>query len=289
MPAQAIPLVEREAIAQQAAHIASTIIEAGLGRLDSIHTKSSSADLVTNVDIAADEAIREFLAKACPDDALITEESFQESQTKGLTSALKSAWIVDPIDGTTNFAHTFPTFCVSIAYVADGECQVGVILDPTRQELFSAVKGQGATLNGVPISVSDCKTLDQSLLATGFPYIRDPEHPVFVQQLEILKTFLIKAQGVRRLGSAALDLAYVANGRLDGFWEYHLAPWDVAAGLLIVQEAGGTVTGLLNEPLRLDKRYVSIAAATPAVHQAMVNAVDMPALKDVEDSVRGLC
>ena len=285
MPAQAISLTERESIAQQAAQIASAIIEGGLGRLDSIHTKSSSADLVTNVDIAADEAICAFLSKACPGDTLITEESFQESQHIDL----KSAWIVDPIDGTTNFAHTFPTFCVSIAYVVNGECQVGVILDPTRHELFSAVKGQGATLNGEHIEVSTCQTLDQSLLATGFPYIRDPEHPVFVQQLEILKTFLVKAQGVRRLGSAALDLAYVANGRLDGFWEYHLAPWDVAAGSLIVQEAGGTVTGLLNEPLRLDQRYVSIAAATPAVHQAMVDAVDMPTLKDVQDSTRNLC
>ena len=173
-------------------------------------------------------------------------------------------WYVDPLDGTTNFAHGYPVFCVSIALVRkDEQLEVGVLYDPTRDEMFAAERGQGATLNGKPIHVSQTAALAESLLGTGFPSHKRHKNPNihFYQQLTL------RSHGVRRAGSAALDLANVASGRYDGFWEFNLNPWDTAAGALLVQEAGGTVTRFDGSPFRLDSREV--LASNGLIHQEL--------------------
>jgi myo-inositol-1(or 4)-monophosphatase len=160
-------------------------------------------------------------------------------------SASAYTWIVDPLDGTTNFAHGFPQFSVTLALQVDAVVEIGVTYDPLRDELFAARRGQGATLNGQPIHVSSTSPLDRSLLVTGFPYDRRTNPNNNARQFV---EFMLRSQGVLRVGSAALDLAYVACGRLDGFWEFRLSPWDTAAGVLLVDEAGGQVTDPTGAP-----------------------------------------
>jgi myo-inositol-1(or 4)-monophosphatase len=200
--------------------------------------RKGAVDLVTDVDLACEEAIRETLARLCPGTTILSEE-------EGLTGTSRDRWIVDPLDGTTNFAHAYPVFCASIAWEEGGRVRAGVIYDPLRDELFEAEEGRGARLNGTPLAVSREATLDGSLLATGFPYDRrtNPRN-----NLEAFTRLTLLTQGVRRSGAAAIDLAYVAAGRLDGFWEPGLKPWDTAAGALLVTEAGGSVTGYRGEP-----------------------------------------
>jgi len=190
-----------------------------------------AVDLVTDVDMACEEAIREVLARRAPGTAVLGEE-------EGVTGAGRSRWVVDPLDGTTNYAHGFPVFCASVAWEEEGRVVAGAIYDPLRDELFTAERGRGARLGGDPVRVSAVGDLGSSLLATGFPYDRR-ENPRNYREFCHLTQV---TQGVRRGGSAALDLAYVACGRLDGFWEPGLKPWDLAAGCLLVEEAGGTVT-----------------------------------------------
>jgi myo-inositol-1(or 4)-monophosphatase len=179
-------------------------------------------------------------------------------------AATPFCWVFDPIDGTTNYAHGLPVFCSSLALEIDGELAVGAIYDPTRRELFTAERGQGAWLNGRPLKVSSADTLIDALLVTGFHYgiQRDPEELV-----SLFREFITKAQAVRRLGSAALDLAYVAAGRFDGYWESKIQPWDVAAGALIVAEAGGQVTTVTGEPFR--SRAGSVLATNGRIHDLM--------------------
>jgi myo-inositol-1(or 4)-monophosphatase len=198
-----------------------------------IRTKTSEIDLVTDVDHALDRLIRERILSARPSDALLTEESAAAAGSSGVR------WIVDPLDGTTNYAHAFPHFAISIGVEIDGERALGVVFDPMRDELFSAEKGSGAQLNGKPMRVSEISELRRALLATGFAY---DVHQKRTPNLAHFERFVGCAQAIRRAGSAALDFAYVACGRFDGYWELHLAPWDVAAGLLLVEEAGGRVT-----------------------------------------------
>ncbi len=191
-------------------------------------------DLVTEADTAAEEKIIEVLSERHPEIQILAEES-----APGQRVEVPKIWIVDPLDGTTNFAHGFPWFGVSIAYQEGQEILIGIIYCPMQDELFCAVKNLGAWLNGKPITVSKEQSLSRSLLATGFPYdIQTDPDPV----IKVLKRMLVNAQGIRRAGAAALDLAYVACGRLDGFWEVKLKPWDTAAGMLLVEEAGGKVT-----------------------------------------------
>jgi len=191
--------------------------------------------LVTEADVAAEKAILDVLKREQPDIGVVSEES--NSQYDGIPAG--RVWIVDPLDGTTNFAHHFPWFAVSIAMAVDGDPQVGIIYAPAWEELFCTCLGGGAWLNGFGIDVSAAATLGDALLATGFPYaIRNKSKEV----VKVLESFLVRGQGIRRAGAASLDLAYVACGRLDGFWEIDLKPWDTAAGMLLVTEAGGRLS-----------------------------------------------
>ncbi len=217
-------------------------------------------NLVTDCDRYSQKIIISTLRRAFPDHGFLAEENLQI-----LAGKEKYRWLIDPLDGTTNYAHGFPIFCVSIALEKDGEILVGVIYDPMREELFQAMKDHGARLNGRPIRVSTTSSLNHSLLATGFPYdLR--ESPV--NNLVHFENFLFRAQAIRRCGAAALDLAYVACGRFDGFWELKLNSWDIAAGLLLVIEAGGLVTDFRGEKLDLEKR--EIVASNGLIHSSMI-------------------
>lgn len=216
-------------------------------------------DLVTAADRASEKLIAERLHARWPQHGIVGEEG-----TRTDTSA-EFRWYVDPLDGTTNFAHGYPVFCVSIALARrDDEIEVGVLYDPTRNELFAAERGRGATLNGDPIHVSKTTRLAESILGTGFPSHKRHKNPniYFYQQITL------RSHGVRRAGSAALDLANVAAGRYDGFWEFNLNPWDTAAGVLIVREAGGKVTRFDGTPFRLDSREV--LATNGLIHDEVI-------------------
>jgi myo-inositol-1(or 4)-monophosphatase len=198
-------------------------------------SKKGDINLVTEADLASEKLIIERIRSYFPKHAILAEEAGDAVLLDG-TNTWK--WIIDPLDGTTNFAHGYPCFCVTIALEHDGEIVIGVTFDPTRGELFAAEKGKGATLNNKPIRVSETEKLSESLIVTGFPYdFKQKEN--FARHLT---DFLLNSRGVRRDGSAAIDMAYVACGRFDGFWEEGLNPWDVAAGLLLIEEAGGQVT-----------------------------------------------
>lgn len=207
-----------------------------------IDTKSSDTDLVTHVDKLCEARIRDVIAEAHPDHVVLGEEQGQPGDDA------RHRWIVDPIDGTVNYAHGIPYYCVSVALEIDGVVQVGVVIDSVRDEMFTAVRGGGAWLNGRPIAVSPEADPRKAMLATGFPNPDRDRHP----NLDAFVRALPETRAVRRLGAAALDLAYVACGRLDGFWELELNPWDVAAGVLLIEEAGGTATRGDGSPYRLD-------------------------------------
>jgi len=215
-------------------------------------------DLVTEADHASEALILERLQSHFPSHGIVAEE------TRGSASSSPFCWYVDPLDGTTNFAHGFPVFCVSIALAQDGEVVCGVIYDPLHQELFEAERGSGARLNGRRIEVSRTSRLADSLLATGFPSRK--------RHLNVNVHFYYQAamvsHGVRRAGSAALDLAYVACGRLDGYWEFGLNPWDMAAGILLVEEAGGKVTDMRGGPASLKSPHVM--ADNGRVHEELL-------------------
>jgi myo-inositol-1(or 4)-monophosphatase len=219
-------------------------------------------DFVTRVDHAAEEAIIETVRKAYPDHAVLAEESGASA------GRAEYQWIIDPLDGTTNFIHGFPQYCVSIAIRHREAMAHGVIYDPLKNELFTASKGRGAFLNDRRIRVSKCLRLADALVGTGFPFKEIDRINVYVQQM---RSLMAKSAGLRRAGAAALDLAYVACGRLDAFWELGLSPWDMAAGALMIQEAGGLVGDLSGEPGYLESG--EIAAATPKIFTALLEAL----------------
>jgi len=226
-------MVTDQDIAEAAARRAGQYIAEQWQQPDKALEYKGAVDLVTQVDKAAESMILDALRHARPGDRILAEES----GTHGTDG--QRIWVIDPLDGTTNFAHGFPHFCVSIGLVNPDGADVGVIYDPITQRMFSALEGQGAFLNGIPMSVSHTTELSRSLLATGFPYDRWT-HPD--NNSHRFSHLLRRCQGIRRAGAAALDLAYVAAGWLDGYWEDRLKPWDCAAGILLVREAGGRVT-----------------------------------------------
>ena len=228
-------------------------------------TTKGDINLVTEADIAAENLIIERIRSHYPRHGILAEESGEAILVDGKRSEWK--WIIDPLDGTTNYAHGYPCFCVSIALERDGELTIGVVYDPMRDEMFAAERGQGATLNDRRIRVSSVEELNGAMLCTGFPYnVR--ERPDFAREFA---NFTMAAQAVRRDGSAALDLAYVACGRFDGFWEDGLSPWDIAAGALLIFEARGKVTNFKDEPLDIYNEQV--LASNGLIHDAMMRVL----------------
>jgi myo-inositol-1(or 4)-monophosphatase len=242
---------------------AGEILRSGYGQQHEINHKGA-IDLVTEIDYLSEALILQELRTAFPEHQVVSEESGAQ---RGSDCCL---WFIDPLDGTVNYAHNIPIFSVSIAYQEAGEMQLGVVFDPLRQECFSSERGKGARLNGAPIYVSQQTNLDQSLLVTGFSYdIRTREK----NNLDNFARLALNSQGVRRLGSAALDLCYVAAGRFDAFWELSLSTWDIAAGSLIVEQAGGIVTNALGEADYLISPQ-SIIAANPYIHPQLQKMLD---------------
>ncbi|MBC2714480.1 MAG: inositol monophosphatase [Desulfobacteraceae bacterium] len=241
-----------------AAYKSAEIINNYLGKLTSVN-KKGPIDLVTEADIASEKNIIETIRSRFPDHEILAEES-------GLNESNDSTcqWIIDPLDGTTNFAHQIPVFAISIAFAVNSEIKVGIVLNPVSGELFTAVHGQGSTLNGGIIKVSEEKNISDSLLVTGFPYdVKQMLDPIMLR----FKQCVAAARGIRRLGSAALDLCFVACGRFEGFWEENLKPWDTAAGWLIAEEAGALVTDFSGMPFTLDKK--EILATNRHIHNEM--------------------
>lgn len=224
--------------------------------------KKGPVNLVTAADVAAEEAILSILRRSYPQHGFLLEEStvaFEEREF---------VWVVDPLDGTTNFAHGYPVFCVSVGLCHQGRPVAGVVFDPLRQELFQAAEGQGASLNGRPIRVSSTPGLNDSLLVTGFPYdLRETPGDM----MALFTKFLQQTQAVRRDGSAALDICYVAAGRFDGFWEQRLWPWDTAAGSVLVREAGGAVTRFDGSPFSVFDREILVSNGR--IHDAMIGVI----------------
>jgi myo-inositol-1(or 4)-monophosphatase len=224
-------------------------------------TNKGDIDLVTEADIAAEQLIIDRIRSHFPRHAILAEES-GEAVSLGDGNSWK--WIIDPLDGTTNYAHGYPCFCVSIALEHEGKLELAIVYDPMRNEMFAAERGQGTTLNDRRVRVSEVDELKNAMLCTGFPYnVR--ERPDFAREFA---RFTMIAQAVRRDGSAAIDLAYVACGRFDGFWEDGLNPWDMAAGVLLIEEAGGVVTNFQNEPLSIYTKKV--LATNGLLHQTML-------------------
>jgi myo-inositol-1(or 4)-monophosphatase len=228
--------------------------------------KKGAIDLVTEIDLEVERGFRALIAERFPGHVVLGEEF---SSQRDLDAVSDHCWVFDPVDGTTNYAHGLPIFCSSLALEIAGVPTVAAIYDPSRRELFTAERGQGAWLNGAPLRVSAAATLLDSLLCTGFPYTVQQDARALVG---LFTEFLAVSRAVRRLGSAALDLCYVAAGRLDGFWEQSLHPWDMAAGALIVQEAGGRVTDLRGGPY--SSRGRSILATNGHVHGAMGDIIE---------------
>jgi myo-inositol-1(or 4)-monophosphatase len=248
-------------VALEAAYRAGEIILEGLGSTHNLRFKRSHADLVTEFDPRAEAEIVRVIGAAFPDHQIVAEEG------SGGGNHRDYCWYVDPIDGTTNFAHGLSLTCTSIGLAERGELVLGVVWAPAVNELFVGVKGEGATLNGKPIRVSSTPTLMRSLVATGFPYDRREVG----YNVRCWEAFMHQSQGVRRDGCAALDLCNVAMGRFDGFWEYGFAVWDMAAGAVIIREAGGVIT--LPSGAALHGVSRDVLASNGLIHQEMVNVL----------------
>ena len=248
-------------IAIEAATSAGKLLREGIDKVAWIKHKGE-INLVTEMDIKSEQLIKTTIGKAFPDHQILAEESDVPKKQ----SAYR--WIVDPLDGTTNYAHGFYMYCVSIALEIDGVVELGVVYDPMLEELFTGLRGGGATMNGKPLKVSETAKLIDALLVTGFPYDLQTSD---VNNLDNWNELSGRAQALRRLGSAALDLCYVAMGRFEGFWELKLYPWDVAAGALFVEEAGGMVTAFGGEPFSVYSK--EILATNGKIHSEMVDVL----------------
>ena len=257
------PSTETTAVRDLAVHLARSAGAIQRDRYETqirVRTKTASIDLVTEVDHACEALIVETLGAERPDDAILAEEGGGEDRRSAAWR-----WVIDPLDGTMNYAHGYPRFCVSIGVEREGQRHVGVVYDPLLDELYTAVHGRGARCNGRELRVSGETELARALLATGFAYdVQRSE----ADNLDHFAHFIKRARAVRRDGSAALDLCYVAAGRLDGFWELKLHPWDVAAGNLIVEEAGGRISDFQGGPARADG--LQTVASNRHLHDAMI-------------------
>jgi myo-inositol-1(or 4)-monophosphatase len=261
-----------EEVARTAIFQVGSLIRAHIGTISStrVETKGPS-DYVTDIDRKSEAIIMDLIGEHFPDHHIVSEETAGSGLEAGTT------WVIDPLDGTTNFIHGFPYVAVSIAVCTDEKPVLGLVLDPVRQELFSARKGGGAYLNDAPIRVNGVERLQDALIATGFPFRRKF---LLEAYLSTFKNIFGEVSGIRRAGAAALDLAYLAAGRVDGFWEIGLAPWDIAAGSLLVTEAGGTVNDFWGNGAYL--RNGHIVAGAPAVYpflQEQVRSILAPALE----------
>ncbi len=258
-------------VAWEAANAAGAIIRENWQHPKTIDYKGA-IDLVTSVDRECERQIVDVIRRNFPDHSILAEE---ETDVDGAQNHYR--WIIDPLDGTTNFVHSYPQFSVSIALEQNGRVIVGLVYDPLRNECFKAALGQGATLDSSPIRTSIANELDKSLLATGFPY----DHRDFADfYLSYFKAFMIRCQGIRRGGSAALDLCYVACGRLDGFWELKLRPWDIAAASLIVTEAGGKLSDFFGQSFSI--RGQETLATNGLIHDEMVRVASAIAKAHVD-------
>ncbi|MGD8522174.1 MAG: inositol monophosphatase family protein [Desulfobacterales bacterium] len=254
--------VKRVGIA--AAYQGAEILRSRFGRISQVD-KKGAIDLVTEADIGSEEKIVSVIQTTFPDHTILAEESGLSKTTS------EYKWLIDPLDGTTNFAHQVPIYTISIAFAIKDDICMGLVLNPVNSELFAAIRGQGAHLNGSPIGVSSIKRARDSLLVTGFPYdLQDHFNTIIHRYAECLRA----AQGIRRLGSAALDLCYVACGRFEGFWEQNLKPWDTAAGSLIAMEAGAAVTDFSNHPFT-NGISREILATNGHIHKEMLSLLEL--------------
>jgi len=259
-------VIERALAAmRQAAAAAGRLMRAGLGDARQVDHKGRY-DLVTDVDRACEQSILEILRPAVPEAAVLAEESAADGDPGGAL-----VWVIDPVDGTTNYTHGYPAFCCSLALRQHGRTLVGLVYNPMLDERFEAVRGQGARCNDTPIRVSRTSQLSQSLLATGFPYDRCERSDT---NLDRFAALTMRTRGVRRGGSAALDLCHVACGRLDGYWELGTQPWDVAAGALLVREAGGTLSRTDGAPF--DGTGSDTCASNGRLHRALLASLAEP-------------
>lgn len=248
-------------IAVRAARKAGDFVMRESNHIASVESKSQH-DYVTNVDKAAEQLIIETISNAYPEHSFLGEESGQSGESD-------YQWVIDPIDGTTNFIRKIPHWAISIACKHKGRTQIGVVYDPNKEELFTAVKGRGAQFDNKKMRVSNTKGLEHSLLATGFPYRSEQK---LAEYLDVFAKLFPHCSDMRRAGSAALDLAYVAAGRFDGFWEFGLSPWDTAAGVLLVEESGGMVSDMHGNPNY--ENQGSILAANPKAFKAMLKIIN---------------
>jgi myo-inositol-1(or 4)-monophosphatase len=253
-------------IAVRAARRAGEVITRSLERVDTLSVDAKGpADFVTEVDRRAERAIMEIIHRSYPQHGFLAEESGSHGGDDFL-------WIIDPLDGTTNYAHDYPRFCVSIALSIKGSVVAGAVYSSVNDELFVAIRGEGAFLNGVPIHVSEVGEVENSLICTGFSYDKQKR---MGEEIEAFMKILPEAQAVRRDGCAAMDLCYVACGRYDGYWELSLNPWDVAAGILIIEEAGGKVTDLKGE--KPDLWGQEFLGTNKFIHTEMIGLFSRPA------------
>jgi myo-inositol-1(or 4)-monophosphatase len=237
---------------------AGVLLKEKFSQKHDIHYKGE-INLVTEADKMSDDLIITAIRQTFPDHGILSEES------PAIVGGGKLRWIIDPLDGTTNYAHGYPVFCVSIALVKEDAIVLGVIYDPLREEMFVAVRGEGAFLNGKKMAVSPTRDISRSLLATGFPYdIRESKE----NNLDYFNVMAKEVQAIRRAGAAALDIAYVASGRFDGFWELKLMPWDMAAGCLMVEESGGVVSCLFGERWSMSSPHVLVSNGL--IHEQMI-------------------
>jgi myo-inositol-1(or 4)-monophosphatase len=247
--------------AEHLAREAGELLMSRFGRRQQIEYKGA-IDLVTDADRASEDLLVDRLKAAYPDHSIMTEEGNSLRTSSSLT------WVIDPLDGTTNFTHGFPFFCVSIALASSGRPMVGAVYHPSLNEMFTVIRGGGARVNGTPLTVSGRPAMTESLLATGFPYdIREGKET----NLEYFAAFAVRARAIRRAGAAALDLCYVAAGRFDGFWELKLHPWDIAAGSLMVEEAGGRTTDFSGGPYTIDTTHM--VASNGLIHDEIIRTI----------------